>query len=158
MLKSIRKKYPLTAACLRRCRLCRTQTERAPRKNWKWTVQIVKRSDNAGGFERPPRRWVVERELSLGSADAASPRISRQQSPVPPPGSRLPTFACLEEKPHINVRFVVIPSRFLQRHAAAELRRYVAYISTAAERKPTNPQNPKYGFAQKVIWGMSRIR
>jgi transposase len=30
----------------------------------RWTVQIVKRSDSANGFEVLPRRWVVERTLA----------------------------------------------------------------------------------------------
>ena len=30
----------------------------------RWTVQIVKRSDSAEGFEVLPRRWVVERTLA----------------------------------------------------------------------------------------------
>jgi transposase len=30
----------------------------------RWTVQIVKRSDTAQGFEILPRRWVVERTLA----------------------------------------------------------------------------------------------
>ena len=30
----------------------------------KWTVQIVKRSDTAEGFEVLPRRWVIERTLA----------------------------------------------------------------------------------------------
>jgi transposase len=30
----------------------------------RWTVQIVKRSDTAQGFEVLPRRWVVERTLA----------------------------------------------------------------------------------------------
>ena len=29
-----------------------------------WTVEIVKRSDHAAGFEVLPRRWVVERTLA----------------------------------------------------------------------------------------------
>jgi transposase len=32
----------------------------------RWTVQIVKRSDTADGFEVLPRRWVVERPHSTG--------------------------------------------------------------------------------------------
>ncbi|GAB0115795.1 IS5 family transposase [Acidisoma sp. C75] len=31
----------------------------------KWTIQIVKRSDAASGFELLPRRWVVERTFAL---------------------------------------------------------------------------------------------
>lgn len=30
----------------------------------RWTVQIVKRSNTADGFEVLPRRWVVERNLA----------------------------------------------------------------------------------------------
>ena len=30
----------------------------------KWTIQIVKRSDKAKGFEVIPRRWVVERTFA----------------------------------------------------------------------------------------------
>ncbi len=30
----------------------------------KWTIQIVKRSDTAEGFEVIPRRWVVERTFA----------------------------------------------------------------------------------------------
>ena len=30
----------------------------------RWTVQIVKRSDTAEGFEILPRRWVVERAFA----------------------------------------------------------------------------------------------
>ena len=30
----------------------------------KWTIEIVKRSDAAKGFELLPRRWVVERTLA----------------------------------------------------------------------------------------------
>jgi putative transposase len=29
-----------------------------------WTFEIVRRSDNAEGFEVLPRRWVVERTLA----------------------------------------------------------------------------------------------
>ena len=41
-------------------------------------VEIVKRSDQAKGFKILPKRWVVEREPSPGSAAAGdSPKISR---------------------------------------------------------------------------------
>ena len=29
-----------------------------------WTIEIIKRSDKAGGFEKLPRRWVVERTFA----------------------------------------------------------------------------------------------
>ena len=37
----------------------------------KWTVQIVKRSDTARGFEVLPRRWVVERTTCRSAAKAS---------------------------------------------------------------------------------------
>lgn len=36
----------------------------ALRRIGKWTVEIIKRSDTAQGFEVLPRRWVVERTLA----------------------------------------------------------------------------------------------
>lgn len=45
-----------------------------------WTVQIIKRSDTAEGFEVLPRRWVVERTLAWLGRAADSQRTSRQQS------------------------------------------------------------------------------
>ena len=36
----------------------------ALRRIGKWTVEIIKRSDVAKGFEILPRRWVVERALA----------------------------------------------------------------------------------------------
>jgi putative transposase len=51
-----------------------------------WTVEIVKRSDQASGFEVLPRRWVVERPLPGSIATAASPKTLRHRSPVPKPG------------------------------------------------------------------------
>lgn len=36
----------------------------ALKKMGKWTIEIVKRSDNAKGFQLLPRRWVVERTLA----------------------------------------------------------------------------------------------
>lgn len=32
--------------------------------NGKWTIEIIKRSDTAKGFEVPPRHWVVERTFA----------------------------------------------------------------------------------------------
>ena len=36
----------------------------ALRRIGRWTVEIIKRSDAASGFEVLPRRWVVERTLA----------------------------------------------------------------------------------------------
>ncbi len=36
----------------------------ALRRISKWTIEIIKRSDTAKGFEVLPRRWVVERTLA----------------------------------------------------------------------------------------------
>jgi len=36
-------------------------------KNGCWTIEIVKRSDTAKGFEVIPRRWVVERTFAMAS-------------------------------------------------------------------------------------------
>ena len=50
----------------------------------RWTLQIIKRSDTAKGFEVLPRRWVVERtfawlgELSLKVGDGGLGGISRR--------------------------------------------------------------------------------
>jgi transposase len=48
----------------------------APSQIVAWTVEIVKRSDTAKGFELLPRRWVVERTFALAQSK-------------PPPGQGL---------------------------------------------------------------------
>jgi transposase len=58
----------------------------ALRKVAKFTLQIIKRTDKAKGFEVLPRRWVVERTFA-GLADADDwPRIGKNQSPPLKPG------------------------------------------------------------------------
>jgi len=52
----------------------------------KWTIEIIKRSDTAKGFEVVPRRWVVERTLAWLSRTDVSPRTSNKPSPRQPPG------------------------------------------------------------------------
>ena len=41
-----------------------SKLEEALAKAGRWTLEIVKRSDAAKGFELLPRRWVVERTLA----------------------------------------------------------------------------------------------
>jgi transposase len=47
-----------------RWRLRRAKLRDALAKFGNWTVEIVKRSDQAAGFEVLPRRWVVERTFA----------------------------------------------------------------------------------------------
>lgn len=57
-----------------------------------WSIEVVKRSDGAAGFEVIPRRWVIER-TSPGSDDAADwPRIGSDPSPPPRHGSSSPIY------------------------------------------------------------------
>ena len=60
----------------------------ALRRIGKWTVEIIKRSDAAKGFEVLPRRWVVERTLAWLNRNRrlASPRTSNKPSPRQPHG------------------------------------------------------------------------
>ena len=64
VLRSIRTRWPWLAPRLRRRRLRRPETRDASRRLGDWTLEIVKRSDTAKGFEVLPRRWVVERTLA----------------------------------------------------------------------------------------------
>jgi transposase len=49
----------LRRQCLQRLNLCE-----ALAKFGKWTIEIVKRTADAAGFQLLPRRWVVERTLA----------------------------------------------------------------------------------------------
>lgn len=76
VLKSIRRSFPGLLhifAPSQRCkhrlpgngwRLCRSQIGGALAEVGNWTIEIVKRSDNAKGFEVIPRRRVVERTFA----------------------------------------------------------------------------------------------
>ena len=76
--------------------------EAALAKLGKWTIEIVKRPQNAVRFELLPRRWVVERTLAWLNrnrrlAKSLPPRrrgISRHPSPVPRLGSSWPPCNC----------------------------------------------------------------
>jgi transposase len=51
-----------------------------------WTLEIIKRSDMAKGFQILPRRWVVERTLAWPGRCRRLARTSKLQSQAPSPG------------------------------------------------------------------------
>ena len=64
VLKSIRKKYPSLRHVFADGGYTGPKLQGRLEKIGKWTIQIVKRSDTAEGFELLPRRWVVERTFA----------------------------------------------------------------------------------------------
>ena len=52
-----------------------------------WTLEIIKRSDTAKGFELLPRRRVVERSIAWISRNRRLQRILKPPSKAPSPGS-----------------------------------------------------------------------
>ena len=59
-----------------------------------WTVEIVKRSAHAVGFEPLPRRWVVEPTLAWPKfVTGAWPKTSKHRSPALKPGRSSPRFS-----------------------------------------------------------------
>ena len=64
MLKSIAKTYPLLRHIFADGGYAGPKLRGALEKIGRWTLQIVKRSDTAIGFEVIPRRWVVERTFA----------------------------------------------------------------------------------------------
>lgn len=64
LLKSISTAYPLLRHIFADGGYAGPKLRGALEKIGRWTVQIVKRSDTAQGFEVIPRRWVVERTFA----------------------------------------------------------------------------------------------
>lgn len=64
LLKSIRTAFPWLRYVFADGAYAGPKLERALAKHGHWTIEIVKRSDSAKGFEVIPRRWVVERTLA----------------------------------------------------------------------------------------------
>lgn len=64
VLKSIAARYPMLRHIFADGGYAGPKLRDALKAIGRWTVQIVKRSDTADGFEVLPRRWVVERTLA----------------------------------------------------------------------------------------------
>ncbi|WP_260694009.1 IS5 family transposase [Rhizobium leguminosarum] len=64
LLKIHQNPMAMAALCLCRWRLCGRKLKKRLQKIRKWTLEIIKRSDKAKGFEILPRRWVVERTFA----------------------------------------------------------------------------------------------
>jgi transposase len=64
LLKSIANRYPLLRHIFADGGYAGPKLKEALKEIGRWTVQIVKRSDTAQGFEVIPRRWVVERTFA----------------------------------------------------------------------------------------------
>ena len=58
----------------------------------RWTLEIVKRSNGAQGFEVLPRRWIVERTLTWLNRNRRLTKDFEAKSPPPRLGSSLPAF------------------------------------------------------------------
>jgi len=63
-LKSMAAHYPLLRHVFADGGYAGPRQKRALEKIGRWTLQIVKRSDTAQGFEIIPRRWGIERTLA----------------------------------------------------------------------------------------------
>tara|TARA_R110002167_G_scaffold366392_1_gene595707 strand:+ start:28486 stop:29016 length:531 start_codon:yes stop_codon:yes gene_type:complete len=64
LLESISSAYPLLRHIFAHGGYAGPKLRGALEKIGRWTLQIVKRSDTAQGFEVIPRRWVVERTFA----------------------------------------------------------------------------------------------
>jgi transposase len=64
LLKSMSTTYPLLRHVFADGGYAGPKLKDALQKIGRWTLQIVKRSDTAQGFEVIPRRWVIERTLA----------------------------------------------------------------------------------------------
>jgi transposase len=64
LLKSVRSSYPWLRHVFADGGYAGPKLQGALEKIGRWTMQIVKRSDTATGFEVLPRRWVIERTFA----------------------------------------------------------------------------------------------
>lgn len=64
VLKTIKKRYPMLRHVFADGGYAGPKLRGALKAPGRWSVQIIKRSDTAEGFEVLPRRWVVERTFA----------------------------------------------------------------------------------------------
>src|SRR5690606_15492648 len=64
LLKSIRNRWPWLLHIFAAGGYAGDKLKKRLQKIGKWTLEIIKRSDRAKGFEILPRRWVVERTFA----------------------------------------------------------------------------------------------
>ena len=64
VLKSIRQRFPRLRHVFADAAYAGPKLEAALEDIGKWTLEIIRRSDTAQGFEILPRRWVVERTFA----------------------------------------------------------------------------------------------
>ncbi|MGE6743754.1 IS5 family transposase [Allorhizobium pseudoryzae] len=64
LLKSIRYRWPWLLHVFADGGYAGDKLKRRLKKIGRWTIEIIKRSDKAKGFEVLPRRWVVERTFA----------------------------------------------------------------------------------------------
>ena len=64
VLKAIRNRFPWLRHVFADGGYAGDKLRNALRGNGDWTLEIIKRSDKAHGFEVLPRRWVVERTFA----------------------------------------------------------------------------------------------
>jgi transposase len=64
VLASIRSRYPWLRHIFADGGYAGDKLRKALKRIGEWTIEIIKRSDTAQGFEVLPRRWVVERTFA----------------------------------------------------------------------------------------------
>ena len=78
LLKSIRHRWPWLLHVFADGGYAGDKLKRRLKKIGRWTVEIIKRSDKAEGFQVLPRRWVVERTFAwLGSCRRLAKDVER---------------------------------------------------------------------------------
>ena len=123
----------------------------------KWTLEIIKRSDTAKGFELLPRRWVVK-EHSHGSVDAADwQRIGKPPSPHRPLGHTSRQSACSCDEPQSIATLGKLSNRTLRAQLVKltdkllDLMASTDQLGDAHERQQKNPF-PVLCWQSSVRW------